>query len=201
MLFDFQTLSAGERYKILTATVAPRPIAWVTTRSLAGIVNAAPYSFFNVMGSDPPMVALGILAHETKSLKDTALNIEQTGAFVVNLVNEMCAPQMNQTASDLPLGVSEVSLAQLETHDCLHTGLPRIATSPVSLECTLFQSIATSPRQRVILGLVVAAYIHDDLVMDVERMHIDIERHQPVGRMGGSSLYSRTHDRFVMHRP
>lgn len=201
MQFDFDALSAAERYKLLTATVVPRPLAWVTTRSADGISNAAPYSFFNVMGSEPPLVALGILAHDGKRLKDTAANIEATGVFVVNLVDETCADAMNATSADLPDKVSELDVNRLATIECDRVNVPRIVLSSVSFECELFQSLAVSERQRVILGRVLAMHVADELVTDVERLHIDLKRHAPIGRMGGSNLYCRTHDRFRMERP
>src|SRR4051812_38968386 len=112
MLFDMETLEAQNRYKILTATVTPRPIAWVTTRSEDGIVNAAPYSFFNVLGHEPPTLAIGMLADPGR-FKDPATNILATGEFVVNLVSEANAAAMNVPCIDAPAEVDELALAGL----------------------------------------------------------------------------------------
>ncbi|MFN5719966.1 MAG: flavin reductase family protein, partial [Bradyrhizobium sp.] len=115
MFFDMGQLAADIRYKILTATVTPRPIAWVTTRSADGVVNAAPFSFFNVLGHEPPTVALGLLRHPEKGLKDTAENILATGEFVAHLVPRGMADAMNATCVDAPREVDELALAGLRT--------------------------------------------------------------------------------------
>src|SRR5262245_18857127 len=110
MLFDMETLEAQNRYKILTATVTPRPIAWVTTLSEKGVINAAPYSFFNAMGHEPPVVAIGMLSGPGR-FKDTATNVLETGEFVVNLVSERNAQAMNVTCIDAPPEIDELALA------------------------------------------------------------------------------------------
>ena len=122
MLFDMEALEAQNRYKILAATVTPRPIAWVTTLSESGVVNAAPYSFFNAMGHEPPTVAIGLLAGSGR-FKDTAANILETGEFVVNLVAETNAEAMNVTCIDAPPDVDELALAGL-TPAASHRGAP-----------------------------------------------------------------------------
>src|SRR6478735_2788149 len=105
MHFDFSALPSQTVYKLLTSTVTPRPIAWVTTISGDGCVNAAPFSFFNVMGHEPPTVAIGLMRRANGDLKDTSANIIENGEFVVNLVPESLMQQMNQTCADYPLGV------------------------------------------------------------------------------------------------
>ncbi len=114
MEFDFETLPVADRYKIMTSTIVPRPIAWVTTLSKDGIRNAAPISFFNGMGKDPPVLALGIQPNDG-SLKDTARNILDTHEFVVNLVPESAAQAMNITSIDAPPDVDELALANIAT--------------------------------------------------------------------------------------
>ncbi|WP_315855155.1 flavin reductase family protein [Chenggangzhangella methanolivorans] len=111
--FDFGAMAAEDRYRLLTAAVLPRPIAWVTSASPAGEINAAPYSFFNVFGSDRPVVALGVLARPERP-KDTAANIRATAEFVVNLVPYELAEAMNVTCVDAPAGVDELDLAGLD---------------------------------------------------------------------------------------
>ncbi len=120
MRFDLEGLDPGFAYKLLAATVVPRPIAWITTQDAQGRVNAAPYSFFNVMGSAPPIVAIGLLADPKRGFKDTARNIMETGEFVVNLVPERLVEAMNVTAVDAPTGTDELRLAGLEPR--LRTG-------------------------------------------------------------------------------
>ena len=114
MLFDMETLPQQDRYKILAASVVPRPIAWVTTKSRDGIVNAAPFSFFNAMGADPPTVVLGIMPREGR-LKDTAANIQETAEFVVNLVSQANAEAMNVTCIDAPPEVDGVCVVLVLT--------------------------------------------------------------------------------------
>ena len=128
MIFDMETLAAQNRYKILTATVTPRPIAWVTTISASGVINAAPFSFFNVMGHEPPTVAIGLLAGSER-FKDTAANILDTGEFVVNLVAERNAEAMNITCIDAPPEIDELTLAGLTPAASQAVRPPRIAES------------------------------------------------------------------------
>ena len=141
MLFDFATLSPLETYKLLAATVVPRPIAWVVTQSADGILNAAPYSFFNVLSGNPPVVAIGIGARSADTLKDTGENIRATGQFVVNLVKHDHADAMNITAIEFSHGVDELHEAGLATLPSLHVAPPRIEGSPVALECEFMQSL------------------------------------------------------------
>ncbi len=200
MLFDMETLEAASRYKILTATVTPRPIAWVTTRSEDGVVNAAPYSFFNVLGHEPPIVALGLLAGAGR-FKDTATNILATGEFVVNLVSEANAAAMNVTCIDAPPEIDELDLAGLTPVASHKIRPPRIAESPVSFECKVLTSMVTGPRQTVVIGRVLCAHIDESVVQDRERCHIDTGALRLIGRMHGSGWYARCSDLFQMDRP
>src|SRR5262245_41936408 len=168
MLFDMETLPQQDRYKILAASVVPRPIAWVTTKSRAGLVNAAPFSFFNAMGADPPTVAIGIMPREGR-LKDTAANLQETAEFVVNLVPEATAEAMNITCIDAPPGVDELDLAKLTAVPSDAVAPPRIGESPVSFECRLIASLVTGPLQTIVIGRVVRAHIHDAFVLDAKR--------------------------------
>lgn len=200
MQFDMETLPAQDRYKILTATVTPRPIAWITTRSAAGRLNAAPYSFFNVMGHEPPTVAVGLLAGEGR-LKDTAANILETGEFVVNLVGEANAEAMNLTAIDAPAEVDELALAGLRPCPSAAVAPPRIAEAPVAFECRLLASLPTGPHQVVVVGRVVRAHVADRFVADAGRCHIDTPALGLVARMHGSGWYARSTDLFQLDRP
>lgn len=200
MLFDLEVLSAQDRYKILTATVTPRPIAWITTLSAAGLINAAPYSFFNVMGHEPPTVAVGLLSGGGH-LKDTAANIIETGEFVVNLVGEDNAMAMNITAIDAPGDIDELTLAGLAAARSLVVKPPRIEAAPVAFECRSLTTIETGPQQVVVIGQVVRAYIEDKFVLDPTRCHIDTPALRLVARMHGSGWYARSTDLFQMQRP
>ncbi|MBR0752864.1 flavin reductase family protein [Bradyrhizobium jicamae] len=200
MLFDMETLEAANRYKILTATVTPRPIAWVTTLSEDGIVNAAPYSFFNVLGHEPPTLALGLLAGAGR-FKDTATNILATGEFVVNLVSEANAEAMNVTCIDAPPEIDELALAGLTAAPSHAVRPPRIAESPVSFECKILSSLVTGPRQTIVIGRIVRAHVADAVVLDGARCHIDTPALKLIGRMHGSGWYARSSDLFQMDRP
>lgn len=200
MRFDLDQLATSVAYKLLAATVVPRPIAWVTTLSSDGVINAAPYSFFNVMGSAPPTVALGLLADPDRGFKDTATNILSTGEFVVNLVPESLVQKMNITAVDAPRGVDELTLAGLATAPAHHVAPPLIADSPVSFECTSLSSVVTGPHQTVVIGRVQAVHIKDAFVKDAERGHVKTPELDLVAR-GYGAEYIRSRDRFDLERP
>ncbi|MDR3467195.1 MAG: flavin reductase family protein [Xanthobacteraceae bacterium] len=201
MQFDMAALDPDRRYKILTATVTPRPIAWISTISEQGVVNAAPYSFFNAVGQDPPTVVIGLLHKPQNALKDTAANILATGEFVVNLVSEANAAAMNVTCMDAPPEVDEIACAGLTALPSIAVRPPRIAESPVSFECRSIASLATGPRQTLVVGEVLHAHVADAFVLDAERCHIDTPALHLIGRMHGSGWYARTGDLFELRRP
>jgi flavin reductase (DIM6/NTAB) family NADH-FMN oxidoreductase RutF len=200
MLFDMEALPPQDRYKLLAASVVPRPIAWITTKSRAGIVNAAPFSFFNAMGSDPPTLAIGIVPREGR-LKDTATNIIETGEFVVNLVSEANVEAMNVTCIDAPPDVDELELAQLTAVPSRSIALPRIGESPVSFECRVLSSLVTGPLQTIVIGRVVCVHVADRFVLDARRCHLDTPALRLVARMHGSGGYLRSTDQFELQRP
>lgn len=200
MLFDVADLPAANVYKLLTATVTPRPIAWVSTRSPDGLANLAPFSFFNVMGDEPPILAIGINPGPAGRMKDTARNIVETGQFVVNLVPEALAQAMNQSSIDAPPGVSEFTLAGLTEAPARHVAPPLVAESPVSFECVTHASLLTGPRQLLVVGRVLAIHVADRFVLDAGRAHIDTPALGMLGR-GFATSYIRTGDTFDMHRP
>lgn len=201
MQFDFDAMTAVERYKILVSTVVPRPIAWVTTLTQEGVPNAAPYSFFNVMGNDPPIVVIGVQGHPDKRFKDTGHNILSSSEFVVHLVSEATADAMNVTCIDAPPGVDELKLAGLETEPSVKVKPPRIAASPVAFECKVHTTLSFSPHQAIVVGRVVHAHIHDEYVLDRARCYIDTPNLKLVGRMHGTGWYSRSNDQFELERP
>ena len=163
--------------------------------------NAAPYSFFNVMGTDPPIVVVGVQSHPEKRFKDTGHNILTSAEFVVNLVSEATAEAMNVTCIDAPPGVDELRLAGLDTAPSVKIKPPRIAASPVAFECKVHTSLTFSPNQAIVIGRVVHAHIHDEYVLDRERCYIDTPKLKLVGRMHGAGGYTRTNDQFVLERP
>ncbi|MEW6644965.1 MAG: flavin reductase family protein [Pseudomonadota bacterium] len=201
MLFDMGQLAADIRYKILTATVTPRPIAWVTTRSRDGVANAAPFSFFNVLGHEPPTVVLGLLRHPDKGLKDTAENILATGEFVVHLVPRQMAEAMNATCVDAPPEVDELALAGLRTVPSQIISPPRIADCPVAFECRSLANHETGPRQVAVIGEVLCAHVADAFVLDAGRGYIDTPALDLIARMHGSGWYARPAGLFQLERP
>lgn len=199
MRFDIDQLDPARSYKLLTATVVPRPIAWMVSADAAGLLNAAPYSFFNCFGGHPPVVGIGLGRHK-RGPKDTLANIQARGEFVVNLVSEALAPAMNTTAVDFPADWNELEQAGLATVPSHVVSVPRIADSPVALECRLWQVIALPPSSTLVLAQVVAVHITDDAVLDAERCHVDSARLQLVGRMQSPGGYTRTADGFQLRQ-
>ena len=197
-----QALPLGARYKIVNSTITPRPIAWVTTVSPDGVVNAAPYSFFNACGIEPPLVVLGLLKDfETRALKDTARNILATGEFVVNLVCEADAERMNQSSVAAPAGVSEIAYAGLETAPASRIAPPLIASSPVSFECRKVTALDIGTHQTVLIGEILVAHIKDEFVSDPDRFYFDTPAMELIGRTHGAGWYARTTDQFALQRP
>jgi flavin reductase (DIM6/NTAB) family NADH-FMN oxidoreductase RutF len=200
MRFDLDQIETAVVYKLLVATVVPRPIAWVTTVNGQGLVNAAPFSFFNVMGSAPPTLVLGLMADPLRGFKDTARNIIETGQFVVNLVPEALVRQMNVTAVDAPSDVSELTLAGLDKAASIHVRAPRIAASPVSFECVNHATVVTGPHQSVVIGRILAVHIADAFVQDAGRGYIATQELDLVAR-SFAARYVRTQDTFDLVRP
>jgi len=200
MLFDFAAIPPREQYKLLVSTVTPRPIAWIVSQNKDGQLNAAPFSFFNVFSGDPPVVGIGISSHEPGRPKDTRRNIRDTREFVVNLVSEENAKAMNVTAIEFEPSVNEIEQAQLETIRSVHVKPPRIAASPVSMECTLLQIVNLGPDNALVLGRVLAMHVRDNLVLDPAKNYIDTPNLHLIGRMHGTGWYARTSDLFEMPR-
>ena len=201
MQFDMRALPKASRYKILSSCVTPRPIAWITSLSPDGVLNAAPYSFFNMLGDDPLTIAVGLLMHGERRLKDTASNIMATGEFVVNLVDEAHGEAMNLTCVDAPPEVDEIALAGLVISPSVVVAAPRIATVPASFECRTLHAIETGPRQIAVIAEVLYGHLRDAFVQDAERLHIDTPAMKLLARMHGSGWYSRQTDLMQMNRP
>ena len=199
MELDLEGIHAERAYPILASLVTPRPIAWVTTLGPDGVVNAAPFSFFNVLGAQPPIVGFCPGNREDGMPKDTARNIRLNHEFVVNLVDEAVAEKMNRTAATLPYGRSEISDAGLTTKPSSVVQPPRIAESPASLECQEWGTLQIGDN-RLIIGLVKRVHVRDEL-FDPARQRIRSEDLHMVGRMASPDWYCRTRDRFEMRRP
>jgi len=194
--FDFKEMSPPERYRLLLATVLPRPIAWITTKDPSGGVNAAPFSFFNVFGSDPATVGVGIGSKGPGEPKDTRANIRANEQFVVNLVPFALAQEMRVTSIAFPRGVDEAKEAGLTLAPSQRVAVPRIAQAPVSMECTLMQEVLLGGFS-LVLGQILLVHVQDEAVMDRGRQHIDANKLDLIGRMEGA-WYTKTTDRFEM---
>jgi flavin reductase (DIM6/NTAB) family NADH-FMN oxidoreductase RutF len=199
MELNFEGEHADRAYAVLASLIMPRPIAWVTTLSEDGGVNAAPFSFFNVLGAEPPIVGFCPGDREDGTPKDTARNIRANHEFVVNLVDESVAEAMNQTAASVPYGVDELAHAGLTTRPSLSVRVPRIAEAPASLECAEWGTLQIGGN-RLIIGLVKRVHIRDEL-FDAEKLRVRGELLKTVGRMASPHWYCHTSDRFEMIRP
>lgn len=195
MEYDPHAIDVGDRYKLLCGLVTPRPIALVTTMNHDGSLNAAPFSFFNVIGHDPPLVVLGFDCRADGEPKDTVRNIRQTGEFVVNMINEDIVDQMNVCGGEFPYLYDELAAAGLTSVESTRIKTGRVKEAPASFECTVATDLNFGPRRTVIIGNIVQIHAEEGLVG--ERFHVDQEKRRAVGRMAGSH-YARTSDRFTV---
>lgn len=186
---------ATDNYKLLTNLVVPRPIAWITTQNENGVVNLAPFSFFNAVGSKPLYVVISVGRNDDGTDKDTARNIRRSGEFVINLVTEDLFPAMNISAASFPPDESELSAGGLHTAASVRISPPRIAEAQAAMECRLFKEQALGG-YTLFIGEVVMFHVVDHLLG--ERMHVN--NFTPIGRMGSPSVYCRTSDRFDVPR-
>lgn len=141
MDIDFDSITEYQRYKLMASLIVPRPIALITTLSETGVVNAAPFSMFNMLGEDPPIVMVSINRLEDGNLKDTARNIARDREFVVHLTDEAMAEKMHRCGDRLPADVSELAHAGLDAAPSQRVAPPRIVQAPVAFECTLFETL------------------------------------------------------------
>ena len=161
MIFDMETLEAQNRYKILTATVTPRPIAWITTLSASGVVNAAPFSFFNVFCEDPPLCMFAANLRPDGRIKDTVINIRRTGEFVVNMTDEPLARAMHDSSGDFPPEIGEPDYLGLKLAPSTKVGVPRLADAPWAMECKTWKRIDINNRQ-LFMGEGIHFHIRDN---------------------------------------
>lgn len=205
MEIDLTAIKPADRYKILASLITPRPIAWVTTIDSLGRVNAAPYSFFNVFGSNPPLVAFAPGNKEPAKdgqpaiAKDTARNIRETGEFVIHMVPFDLAEAMVATSASLPDGESELTAAGLTTTPSLTVKPPRINEAPVAFECTEHQTIEVGGN-RLVIGIVQHVFVKDG-ILDPTNYRLDQKDWTPIGRMASPDWYCQTTDLFEIERP
>jgi len=198
--FDLTTLPLADTYKLLASTVTPRPIAWITTLDAGGRANAAPFSFFNVLSSDPPLFAVGFSAAPDRDGKDTLANIRANGELVINLVPYELADAMNITATNAPRGLDELVIAGLEIAPSEVVLPPRIAGSPVSIECRAFQWIEPGGSSTILIARGERMHIRHDVFLETGHLHIDTAKLNLIGRMGGAGDYARAQDGFTIPR-
>jgi len=199
MELDLEGPFADRAYALLASLVTPRPIALVTTISPDGKVNAAPFSFFNLLGANPPILAFAPSDRDNGTPKDTARNIRLTRQFVVNLVDEAIAEAMNKCAASLPYGENELIPAGLRAAPSSAVKPPRVLESPASLECQEWGTLLIGGN-RVVIGLVKRLHLRDDL-FDADKKRVRADKLFLIGRMASPHWYCRTRDRFEMIRP
>jgi flavin reductase (DIM6/NTAB) family NADH-FMN oxidoreductase RutF len=197
MIFAVEKVGKRQIYNLLIGLVAPRPIALVTSMNEHGQLNAAPFSAYNYLCTDPPVVGLGVTDRPEGQFvpKDTARNIRRGGEFVVNVVTEDLAKAMNICATDFPAEVNELEMAGLTTTASSIVKVPRIAQAHAALECVEHATIEIG-RSRIILGRVVAMYVEDQFV-DPAGPYIKSEELHAIGRMNGLGSYVKTRDAFL----
>ncbi|HEX2100551.1 MAG TPA: flavin reductase family protein [Candidatus Synoicihabitans sp.] len=201
MLLDFTTLEPRYAYNWMISTITPRPIAWVSTVSAAGVTNLAPFSFFQGVTSNPPTLMFVPVNTRDGERKDTVRNLEATPEFVVNLVSADLAEPMNRTSALLPYGESEFDTFGIAAAPSERVKPPRVAAARVAFECTLHSilPIGEGPlAANVVFGRILCAHIHD-AVLD-ERGRVDPDKLDTIGRMGGED-YCMTRERFSLKRP
>ena len=199
MELDLENEYADRAYPILASLVTPRPIALVTTISPDGKINAAPFSFFNLLGAEPPIVGFSPADRPDGTPKDTALNIRANHEFVVNLVDEAIAERMNVCSASFPYGVNELEHAGLTTAPSTLVKPPRIVEAPASLECTEWGTLMIG-ENRVVIGFVKHLHVRPE-IYDAEKRRIRPENLHTIGRMASPNWYCRTSNQFEMIRP
>ena len=198
MKIDPRTFEGFNR--VLTGVVVPRPIAFVSTVSTDGIVNLAPYSFFNAVAYDPPTIVFSSSRRAPTKEKDTLANIEATGEFVVNIVVDDIAEAMNKTAAEYPADVSEFEIAGLTPAPSDRVKAPRVAESPVNMECRLVQVVPIGSGDHahgLVIGEIIWMHVRDDII-DGHRINHQVLK--PTGRLAGN-MYCHTDDTYEMVRP
>ena len=195
MQYAAKDVTPHERYKLLISFVLPRPIAWITTVGPTGVVNAAPFSFFNVFAEDPPLIMVAINKRPDGRIKDSWANIQRTGEFVVNLTDEPLARAMHESSGDFPPDVGEPGYLGLKTAPSVDIKPPRLADAPWALECKTWQVITVKDDRQLVIGEGVRFHVRDEL-WDPKAMRVLIDKYHPIGRMF-ADRYCRTDDRVV----
>ena len=200
MEFDPQNLEQSAIYKLLTGAVIPRPIGWISSISEDGILNLAPFSFFNAVGDDPPHVMFSTVRGNDTN-KDTLNNVLATKQFVVNMVTEELVEQMNMTSQPIPSNQSEFDLANLTPIASIKIKPPRVKESPITMECELVHHYTLENHKTggatIIIGRIVMFHVDESVLLD--NYKINLETYKPVARLAGSN-YSKLGEIFSIKR-
>jgi flavin reductase (DIM6/NTAB) family NADH-FMN oxidoreductase RutF len=204
MQLDPQTIGKDAMYKLMIGCVVPRPIAWVSSVDANGVSNLAPFSYFMAITHDPPTIAFSssprALGGGGRGKKDTLRNVEATREFVVNVVDDALAEQMNVTSGDYAPHVDEFEQANLVAAPSVKVRAPRVAAAPINMECRVVQIIPIGNQpSNLVIGEIVHLHVRDD-VYDPATGRLDMHRLRPVGRLAGH-LYAHVHEIFEMKRP
>ncbi|MBX4905831.1 MULTISPECIES: flavin reductase family protein [Rhizobium] len=197
--FDFKELSERERYKLMIGTIIPRPIALVTTVDEHGRINAAPFSFFNCLSAEPPILAIGVENNADMSFKDTGHNIRMTEVFTVNIVSFAIAEAMHVCGSKYPRGIDELKEAGLTAVPGEKVASPFIAEAPAAFECRRHVTLELGRSRQIVMGEILYAHYRDGVV-DPERLHVDPAAVDAIARLGGDTC-ATIRDRFEMLTP
>ena len=192
---NFDDITSYERYKLMASLIVPRPIALVTTLGANGVVNAAPFSMFNMIGEDPPILMISINRLQDGQLKDTAANILNNGEFVVHMSDEAIAQKMHACGKNFPSNVSELAAVGFTPVPSRTVKPPRIAEAPIAFECVLHEKLET-PSRYVFIGRIKWLAARDGLI-DTQAWRVNLKDYRPVARFG-ASFYTRTDDRFAI---
>jgi flavin reductase (DIM6/NTAB) family NADH-FMN oxidoreductase RutF len=200
MQFDIQNTESSALYKLLTGTIIPRPIGWISTIDENGINNLAPFSYFNMVSSDPPCLMFSTRRDDNKN-KDTLNNVLQNNQFVVNLVTIDLVEQMNATSAAVAASIDEFELANITPIDSVFVKPKRVKESLVHFECEkihhYFMDNETGGGACIIIGKIITMHIDDSILM--ENHKIDLEKYKPVARLAGSN-YSKLGEIFSIKR-
>lgn len=193
--------SDRDNYKLLIGSVIPRPIALVTTLSEEGVLNAAPFSYFSIVASRPPLLSVSVQRKQT-AMKDTAVHAIKRGQFVIHIPDETIVEKMNLTAASLPSNESEVEMAGFTPVPSSVVTVPGLAEAKIRMECVLEQAIplggdGSGPACDMLIGRVVRFHIAEALY---KNGRIDARNLQPVSRLAGSN-YGKLGDLFSLDRP
>jgi flavin reductase (DIM6/NTAB) family NADH-FMN oxidoreductase RutF len=195
MEIDFEAITEYQRYKLMASLIVPRPIALVTTLGADGTVNAAPFSMFNMLGEEPPILMISINRLADGTLKDTAVNIPREKEFVVHLADEAIARQMHRCGERFSADVSELDEVGFTALASSRVKPPRIAEAPVAFECVLWETLETASRH-IFIGKVLMLHARDELI-DLDAWRVRLQHYFPVGRFGASD-YISTRERFEL---